>query len=112
MTTLKELAALLDDLGLRWSNGTWADPQWPAPPFCVLVAQDSENAAADGGVWATATPYCLQLYCEARDYKLEAKIQKAFDKLPIFWQKATVNLDQEHLVETLYYLPPIQEPTE
>lgn len=112
MTGLGGLCAALDGTGIPWSNGPWADPDWPSPPFAVLVAGDSDNLAADGAVWSAAQSYSIQLYAERRDYAAEARVEAALDSCPVPWQKSVVELASEHLVETVYYLPPLREPKE
>lgn len=87
MTTLRQLVALLDGIGLDSTQIQWAPDSAPPLPYAVIVPQGTENRFADGMVYAGVTPYLVELYTRERDVPLEKRLQKAFDDGGIGWQR-------------------------
>ncbi len=108
MKTLKELVALLKSFGLPFSNGAFQQDERPAPPYIEIEAGYGEAVFADNAGYARWMPYDCGLYCAARDYALEKKIEQALDAAGFTFTKTVTAIDGENVVETAYQINVIE----
>ena len=102
MNSLKDLAALLDSLGIPWTNGGSRDDERQVPPYIDIEAGYGEAASADNKAWVRWMPYDVALYMRERDYQLEQKIETALDDADFAFTKTVTPIDGEDLIETAY----------
>lgn len=104
MNSLKDLADLLDSLGIPWTNGTARDDSGKdkVPPYIDIEAGYGDSIFADNKTWALSMPYDVALYARERDYQLEQRIETALDDADFAFTKIVTPLDGEDLIETAY----------
>lgn len=102
MIKLMDLCAVLDSIGIPWSNQSFTGNDEPAPPYIVLVAGYGESVYADNRVYASWTSYDIALYTRRRDYALERKIKDALDAADCSYTLAVTSIESEKLVETAF----------
>lgn len=100
MIKLKDLCAVLDTLGIAWSNQSSSDDA--EPPYIVLVAGYGESVYADNAAYASWMPYDIALYTRRRDYARERKIKDALDAAGCPYTLAVTSIESEKLVEAAF----------
>lgn len=109
MKTLKELVTLLRSFGLPFSNGAFRADERPAPPYIEIEAGYGEGKYADNARYAHWMPYDCGLYCSARDYELERRIESALDAAEFAFTKSVMPIDGEDVIETSYQINVYEE---
>lgn len=109
LVSLDEACALLDEFGLPWANPKFDKADEPAPPFICLVGGYTEAMHADNVQWIRYMLYDVALYTSARDYELERELEAAIESHGIGVYKSTTPIDGEHLIETVYQIPIIED---
>lgn len=107
LVSLDEACTILDEFGLPWANSKFEDE--PAPPFICLVGGYTEAMHADNVQWIRYMIYDIALYTSARDYKLERELEAVLESRGIGVTKSTTPIDGEHLIETAYQIPIIED---
>lgn len=108
MKTLDELVDLLKSFGLPFSNGSFLEDERPVPPYIEIEAGYSEAVFADNVTHIRWMPYDCALYCAARDYELEQRIESAFDAAEFAYTKTVTTIDGEGVIETAYEINVIE----
>ena len=104
MKTLDELVGLLKSFGLPFSNGAFLADERPAPPYIEIEAGYSGDVFADNVLYTRWMPYDCALYCAARDYELEQRIESKLDAAEFSYTKAVTAIDGEGVIETAYQI--------
>lgn len=108
MKTLDELVDLLKSFGLPFSNGSFLEDERPVPPYIEIEAGYSEAVFADNVTHIRWMPYDCALYCAARDYELEQRIEYALDAAEFAYTKNVTTIDGEGVIETAYEINVIE----
>lgn len=108
MKTLDELVGILKSFGLPFSNGAFLADEQPAPPYIEIEAGYSEAVFADDVTHIRWMPYDCALYCAARDYELEQRIEATLDAAGFTYAKAVTAIDGEGVIETAYEINVIE----
>lgn len=108
MKTLDELVDLLKSFGLPFSNGSFLEDERPVPPYIEIEAGYSEAVFADNVAHIRWMPYDCALYCAARDYELEQRIESALDAAEFAYTKTVTTIDGEGVIETAYEINVIE----
>ena len=104
MRALSDLVAAVESMGLPWSNGAFKPGERPAPPYIELEAGYSVSSFADNACFERWMAYDVGLYCAARNYALEWKLERALDAAGLTYEKTVTPIDSEGVVETAYQL--------
>lgn len=104
MNSLEDLAAVLDSLGIPWTNGGSRDgsAKDEVPPYIDIEAGYGDAVCADNKAWVRWMPYDVALYVRERDYQIEQKIETALDDADFAFTKTVTPIDGEDLIETAY----------
>ena len=93
---------------LKSSKIPFAYREWPEElgppslPWGVYLQVRDHPFGADGIVYANATGYHVELYTERKEPETEAKLETAFSRAGIYYQKSELYIDSERLYEILY----------
>ena len=104
MNTILDLIAAVDSLKIPWSNGPWGKGDEPTPPYINLKAGHGSSFGADNMTWVSTMAYDVEFYSHHRDYATESQIESALDAAGIYWQKGVYEIEDESVVETVYYV--------
>lgn len=102
MRSVKDLLAVLDELGLPYIQIQWYPAETPDLPYVVVVPESTDNRSADNTVNMAPVRYMVELYTRYRDMALEAQIQSAFDEAGIFYQRTTTVIPDGYVILTRY----------
>ncbi|NLA28027.1 MAG: hypothetical protein GX878_11605 [Firmicutes bacterium] len=76
----------------------------PKLPYLIYYLDRSRNFGADDQVYAQAADYIIELYCDKRDPKREAQIEKLLNDNGIYWEKTGTWIQSERFYLTAYYI--------
>ena len=103
MTTIDDLCAVLDTIGLPWTQVAWERGDDAELPYIVLMPTGADNTSASDEVWTHITTYDVELYCKRRDYQKEAIVASALEAAGIFWESGGYwFIDSESMFETVF----------
>lgn len=73
-------------------------------PYGVYYSEGTDNFAADGIAYATATRYTLELYTDEKSPETEKRLEAALTCAGIFWNKTSAEawLDSEQMMLVPY----------
>lgn len=106
--TTNDLLAALDECGLPFAMGGWAEGGAPALPYVAMMPGESRQAHADNRTWATSTTWDVELYTDLRrDTATEHRLEAALDAHGLAWSKGFQALPSQRMHETYYRVPVI-----
>lgn len=104
MRMLSDLVRAIESVGVPWSNGAFTPADRPAPPYIELEACYSVSSYADNACFMQWMAYDVGLYCAARDYTLEWRLEHALAASGFTYEKTVTPIDSERVIETAYQL--------
>lgn len=100
--TQNELRTILMSAGIPVAYRQFEDGNAPALPWAVYYAIQSDNFAADGGVYLPVQGYVVELYADKKDPSLETAVEAALGHAGVFWQKDETYIESEKMHEVIY----------
>lgn len=100
--TPKELRNILLSAGIPVAYRQFEEGNAPALPWAVYYATQSDNFAADGGVYVPVQGYAVELYADKKDPSLEAAVEAVLNQAGVFWQKNETYIESEKMHEVIY----------
>lgn len=102
MRSVKDLLAILDDIGLPYIQMQWAPQSAPDLPYVVVVPDWTNGISADNSVEFLPVRYMVELYTRYRDMELEAQLQNAFSDAGIYYQRTSTVIPDGYAILTRY----------
>lgn len=99
---MDSLIRMMEELGLPFAYGHFAEGESPEPPFVCYLLPGSRNFAADGRVYYKGSEVRLEVYTDRKDLGLETRVEAVLDGHGIFYNKSEVWIESERLYEVLY----------
>lgn len=98
--TLAELNTLLMGTGLPVAYYAFPEGEAPDLPFICYLSTGSNNKAADGKVYFSATRIQVELYTETKSPGTEALVENALSGM--YWEKTESYISGENCWMILY----------
>lgn len=102
--TRAEIKTVLETIGLPYEYDHFETGKAPALPFIVFTYPQSNNFAADNGVYAKRSNIAIELYTSHKNFALEDRIEAVLDQYGIFYDKNEVFVDSERAYQITYEL--------
>lgn len=102
MRTVKDLLAVLDELGLPYVQIQWYPATAPDLPYVVVMPDQTDNKGADNVVYHSPVRYLVELYTRYRDMDLEFRIQDALTEAGIYYDRVTTVIPDGYAILTRY----------
>ena len=101
---IKGLKTVLDSTGLPvvYHSFKSAGLEVKPPPYIIFILKNSDNTGADNKVYYKQNYYNVELYTNKKDINTEQKLEDAFDKASIFYDKTESYIDEEKMFDILY----------
>ncbi len=101
---ISELCTLLETTGLPvvYHSFKASKMEVQIPPYIVYFATKSNNSAADNKVYYKRNAYTAELYTDTKNTTIEQKLEDAFDRASIFYEKTETYLDTEEMYQISY----------
>ena len=100
--THNEIMEMLEETNLPIAYDHFAGGESPDPPFICFLFPSSDNFSADGRVYLKIRRVSVELYTDAKDPEMEAKLETVLDRHGLFYEKSEVWIEEEKLYEVLY----------
>lgn len=102
--TRVQINAMLQAIGLPYEYDHYEVGKAPALPFMIFTYPQSDNFAADDGVYAKRSTIDIALYTAKKDFALEDRIEAILDQYDVFYNKTEVFIDDERAYQITYEL--------
>lgn len=105
MIKIQELMKKINDLGLPVAYHQFIATEENSPPtlpFVIYLEEDSDNIAADNGVYKKVVPYNIELYSAYRMWDIEARIEEALEDNKVFYQTSNLYIPSEKMFQRIY----------
>ena len=99
---MDKLLEMMAEIPFPSAYDHFAEGESPEPPFITYLLPGSDNFAADGKVYFRVTEVHIELYTNAKDPEVEARVEAVLDEYDIFYDKTEVWIESEKLYEVLY----------
>lgn len=101
---IKALKTVLDSTGLPVAYHSFKSEglEVKQPPYIIYYLKNSDNIGADNKVYHKQNHYNVELYTNKKDINTEQKLEDAFDKASIFYDKTESYIEEEKMFEILY----------
>lgn len=100
--TFKEIAEMIEDIGLPFTYYSWPENAAPPLPYIVYYYPGTQNFPADNSVYAVNQTLNIELYTRMKDFDLEDEVETVLAANNIVWDKTETYIDTEHMFEVLY----------
>lgn len=100
--TFKEIAEMIEDIGLPFTYYSWPENAAPPLPYIVYYYPGTQNFPADNSVYVVNQTLNIELYTRAKDFDLEDAVETVLAANQIVWDKTETYIDTEHMFEVLY----------
>ena len=99
---MDDLINILTEMDIPFAYDHFAEGESPKPPFLCYLLPESDNFAADGGVYFKAAVVNLELYTDYKDLPVEQKVEAVLDRHGIFYEESEVWIESEKLYEVMF----------
>lgn len=99
---MDELVKIIEEMGIPFAYGHFAEGESPDPPFLCYLLPGSDNFAADGRVYYKMSEVRIELYTDFKDVFLEEKVTAVLDNHGIFYEQSEVWIEEEKLYEVAF----------
>lgn len=100
--TFKEIAEMIEDIGLPFTYYSWPENAAPPLPYIVYYYPGTQNFPADNSVYVVNQTLNIELYTRTKDFDLEDAVETVLAANQIVWDKTETYINQEHMFEVLY----------
>lgn len=97
-----ELKEFIASLGLPYAYYEFTNQTAVAPPFICYYLADSSDFAADGINYSKIRQLVIEVYTEAKDFELEARVETALTAAGIFFTRDEDSIDTEQMYMVTY----------
>jgi hypothetical protein len=95
--TYKEVAQMVDDIGLPFAYDHFPTGQGPDPPFICFYLSGSDDFNADDTNYQKIRPLVLELYTDNKDFPLEETVETALNGAGLVFSREETYIDAERL---------------
>ena len=100
--TYKEIASMIDSVGLPSAYYQFPDATPQAPPFICFLYPRNDDLYADDSNYQTIVQLVVELYTDTKDFELEAVVEAVLATHGLTWSKESGYLDGEKMQMTTY----------
>ena len=104
--TYKEIAAMIAGIGLPYAYDHFDARETPGhPPFICFTYPTSDNFGADNRVYKKLRTLNLELYTDAKDHTLEARVEQALDDAGLYYESSETYIESEKMYMVTWESP-------
>lgn len=100
--TYKEVATLIESIGLPFAYDHFPEGQGPNPPFICFYFAGSDDLSADNTNYQRIRPLTLELYTDNKDFTTEETVENALNAAGLVYSRTEVYIGAERLYEVVY----------
>lgn len=100
--TYKEVATMVNSIGLPYAYYQFPEGTAEAPPFVCFFWSDDNDLKADNLNYQKIERLNIELYTDNKDYDNEANVETVLTNNNVVWSKSETYVDSEHLYMVIY----------
>ena len=107
--TYKEIATMIDSIGLPYTYDSFPNNIAPLPPYIVFNYPQNNDFGADNINYVSIDTLNLELYTSEKDFTSEANVEAVLNANGLFYEKTEAYIRQENLFQITYVCQVITE---
>lgn len=100
--TYKEVATMVDSIGLPNAYYEFPDGTEQSPPFICFFYTDSDDFYADNSNYCAIRPLTIELYTDNKDFTNEGAVESVLSSYGIPYRKEETYIESEHMFQIAY----------
>lgn len=100
--TYKEIASMIESIGLPFAYYQFSEDTAEAPPFVVFFYSQTADQYADDLNYQRIEQLNIELYTSEKDFELEARIEKLLSDHGLTYYREENYLDSEKMYQIAY----------
>lgn len=100
--TYKEIAKMVDDIGLPFAYYQFTEDTAVAPPFICFYFEQSDDQFADDSNYQRIETLILEFYSDNKDFDNEAAIEAALSNAGLTWQRTEAYIGDQRMYMVTY----------
>lgn len=100
--TYKEIASMIESIGLPYAYYQFSEDTAEAPPFVVFFYSQTADQYADDLNYQRIEQLNIELYTSEKDFELEARIEKLLSDHGLTYYREENYLDSEKMYQIAY----------
>lgn len=100
--TYKEIAKMVDDIGLPFAYYQFTEDTAVAPPFVCFYFEQSDDQYADDSNYQRIETLILEFYSDNKDFDNEAAIEAALSNAGLTWQRTEAYIGDQRMYMVTY----------
>lgn len=100
--TYKEIASMIESIGLPFAYYQFSDDTAEAPPFVVFFYSQTADQYADDLNYQRIEQLNIELYTSEKDFELEARIEKLLSDHGLTYYREENYIDSEKMYQIAY----------
>ncbi len=100
--TYKEIATMVESIGLPYAYRFFPEKQVPALPYIVFYYPNNDDFSADNINYVPKVNLNIELYTKSKDIEVEESVEAVLEQNGFFYDKTESYLPTEHMYEVLY----------
>lgn len=100
--TYKEIASMIESIGLPFAYYQFSEDTAEAPPFVVFFYSQTADQYADDLNYQRIEQLNIELYTSEKDFELEARIEKLLNDHGLTYYREENYLDSEKMYQIAY----------
>ena len=101
--TYKEIATMINTIGVPFAYDHFEEGNAPAPPFICFYFEGSNDFAADNTNFKRVRPLTLELYTDNKDFSLEETVETTLNNAGLVYSRSEAYIDSEKLYMVAFY---------
>ena len=100
--TYKQIASMIETVGLPYAYYQFPNDTPQAPPFLVFYYDNSDDLYADNKNYQWITELTIEFYSDNKDFSYESLIEDTLTASGLTYAKSEQWIDTEKMHETVY----------
>lgn len=100
--TYKQIAEMIEDIGLPFTYYSFPNDVAPEPPYIVFNYPQRDDFAADNVNYVKIDSLTIELYTATKDFQTEQMVEAALTENGLFYTKEQTYIRAEHLYQLTY----------
>lgn len=100
--TYKEIASMIESIGLPYAYYQFSEDTAEAPPFVVFFYSHTADQYADDLNYQRIEQLNVELYTSEKDFEIEARIEKLLNDHGLTYYREENYLDSEKMYQIAY----------
>lgn len=100
--TYKEIADMIDSMGLPYTYNLFPNNEAPQPPYIVFNYPDTNDFGADDTNYVKINVLNIELYTATKDFQLENTVETVLNQNGFFYDKSEAYIRNENLYQISY----------